>query len=185
MRLVVSWARNLAEARMAEDPRARVLHVRAVAEKARTLAPFLGAHAGVLTAAAWLHDIGHTPALVRTGCHALDGAHYLRAAGVDQRICALVANHSAARVEAALLGLHAEMAEFADEYSLVRDALWCLDMTTGPAGESLPLASRLEDLRARLGAGHPAATAAGMAAPQLEAAIRRVHDRIEREHPGG
>jgi putative nucleotidyltransferase with HDIG domain len=178
VRLVVSWARNLAEARMAENPHAHVLHVRAVAEKARTLAPFLGAHAGVLTAAAWLHDIGHTPSLLRTGCHALDGARYLRTAGVDQRVCALVANHSAAGVEAAMLGADAEMAEFPDEYSLVRDALWCLDMTTGPQGESLPLVSRLEELHERLGADHLAPMAAEMAAPQIEAAIRRVHHRI-------
>jgi putative nucleotidyltransferase with HDIG domain len=178
MRLVVSWARNLAEARMAEDPGARVLHVRAVAEKARTLAPFLGADAGLLSAAAWLHDIGHTPSLARTGCHALDGARYLRTAGIDPRVCGLVARHSGAAAEAELRGLTAELAAFADEDSLARDALWCLDMTTGPEGESLPFAIRLEELRLRLGPAHPSVVAVERTAPEIEAAIRRVHDRV-------
>ena len=65
-----------------------------------------------------------------------------------------------------------------DEDSLARDALWCLDMTTGPEGESLPFAIRLEELRLRLGPAHPSVVAVERTAPEIEAAIRRVHDRV-------
>ena len=39
-------------------------HVQGVADRARSLAPVLGADADLLEAAAWLHDIGYAPGLV-------------------------------------------------------------------------------------------------------------------------
>jgi HD superfamily phosphodiesterase len=55
----------------------------------------LGADAGLLQAAAWLHDIGYATALAVTGLRALDGARYLRdARHADAMLCRLVARHS-------------------------------------------------------------------------------------------
>ena len=58
----------------------RWAHTRGVATKAAALSPILGADAGILTAAAWLHDIGYAPVLAQagTGFHPLDGARHLR-----------------------------------------------------------------------------------------------------------
>src|SRR5580704_11248806 len=76
-------------------PARRWAHVQGVAARARRLASVLGAEAGLLEAAAWLHDIGYIPDLAVTGLHALDGARYLRDAHqADARLCGLVAHHS-------------------------------------------------------------------------------------------
>jgi hypothetical protein len=83
-----------------------------------------------LVCAAWLHDIGYTPALGVTGFHPLDGARFLVAAGVSRRLTGLVAHHSCAALEAELRGLAAELAEFDDEDGAVRDALWYCDIIT-------------------------------------------------------
>jgi hypothetical protein len=49
----------------------------------------------VLLAAAYLHDLGYAPSLVRTGLHPLDGSRHLRARG-HERLAGLVAYHSGA-----------------------------------------------------------------------------------------
>lgn len=46
----------------------------------------------MLQTAAILHDIGYSPDIVRSGFHALDGAVFLRARGVDAEIVSLVAH---------------------------------------------------------------------------------------------
>jgi HD domain len=47
----------------------RWAHVQGVADRARGLAPVLGADAELIEAAAWLHDIGYAPGLATTGLH--------------------------------------------------------------------------------------------------------------------
>ncbi|HTF50233.1 MAG TPA: hypothetical protein VK735_22575 [Pseudonocardia sp.] len=89
----------------------------------------------MLVVAAWWHDLGYAPALHVTGLHQLDGARYLAGQGYPQRLCALVAHHSAATFEAEERGLLAELNEWPREESPLADALWAADMTTGPAGE--------------------------------------------------
>ena len=91
-----------------------------------------------LVCAAWLHDIGYAPAMAATGFHPLDGARFLAAARVSQRLVGLVAHHSCAVLEAELRGLSAELAEFDDEPGTIRDALWYCDITTSPDGEPGP-----------------------------------------------
>lgn len=59
----------------------------------------------MLQTAAILHDIGYSPDIVRSGFHALDGAVFLRARGVDEEVVSLVAHHSCAHLEAGLRGL--------------------------------------------------------------------------------
>src|SRR5690349_6053700 len=106
MNELASWAEHLAQALLQDSLPRRWAHVRAVAARARSLAPALGADADLLEAAAWLHDIGYAPGLVATGLHSLDGARYLRDVQLaDSMICRLVAHHSCAAIEAGERGL--------------------------------------------------------------------------------
>ena len=96
-------ARELAFRFLHGDPD-RWLHVQAVAARADELRPAVVTSDGsLLVTAAWLHDIGYTPALRETGFHPLDGARYLDWAG-HQREAALVAHHSGARFVAEVRG---------------------------------------------------------------------------------
>jgi putative nucleotidyltransferase with HDIG domain len=85
----------LAETRLAQVLPRRWRHVRAVAQRARSVATTLSLPDDLL-AAAWLHDIGYAPELAETGFHPLDGARFLRRAGVDGQVVSLVAYHSCA-----------------------------------------------------------------------------------------
>lgn len=83
----------------------RWLHARAVADAARQLTIGLAPEdAGVLVAAAYLHNIGYAPALAITGFHPLDGARHLRELG-HERLAGLVAHHTHGRYEPKLRGL--------------------------------------------------------------------------------
>ena len=78
----------------------RWLHADGVARRAASIANmlFAGADADVLKAAAWLHDLGYAPDIRDTGFHPLDGAVWLREAGFDNRVSALVAYHTCADI---------------------------------------------------------------------------------------
>ena len=56
---------QLARVLLQEPLPRRLAHVQGVADRARSLAPVLGADADLLEAAAWLHDIGYAPGLAR------------------------------------------------------------------------------------------------------------------------
>ncbi len=124
----------------------------------------------LLVAAAWLHDIGYSPDLVRTGFHPIDGTIHLAAQGVSERLCALVAHHSCACVEARNRGL---TIEWLDERTALRDALWWADMTTTPAGRITDGRSRIAEVRHRYGADHVVARSVTEASPELLAAVTR------------
>src|SRR4051794_38803960 len=99
-------ARQLAERKLADALPRRWSHVEAVAAKAERVAAVVNeAERPILVAAAWLHDVGYAPGIAATGLHALDGARWLRAQGVDARLVSLVANHSCATYEADERGL--------------------------------------------------------------------------------
>src|SRR5690606_38331824 len=100
-------------------------HVSGVAARAYAASKILNpSEAPLLIAAAWLHDIGYSPEIARTGFHPLDGARHLRAIGASARLCALVAQHSAAAVDAEIRGLRVVLeSEFPAERSLVAEAL--------------------------------------------------------------
>lgn len=140
---------------LAEALPRRWAHSQGVGRKAESIGPLLGDDADTLACAAWLHDIGYAPALVRSGSHALDGARYLRdVAHADERICRLVANHSYALVEARRRGLAEEMAEeFPLVDGLLADALVYCDMTTNPDGEPVEVQKRLQEIASRYEAG--------------------------------
>src|SRR5262252_6472107 len=128
----VSGAMELAEAKLAASLPRRWRHVRSVARRARWAAKQLSL-SDALVAAAWLHDIGYAPDLVETGFHPLDGARFLREAGIDGEVVSLVAYHSCAEIEADVRGLGEVLAsEFKPGEPVLTDALLYCDMTTGP-----------------------------------------------------
>ena len=72
------WAEATARKLLAKPLPRRWAHTQGVAATARSLAPVLGPDADLVTAAAWLHDIGYAPDVAATGFHPLDGARHLR-----------------------------------------------------------------------------------------------------------
>lgn len=178
---LVERARATAEDHLAVPLPGRWIHVQAVGAKAMRMGPILLDQAGaeVLTAAAWLHDIGYAPDLIQTGFHPLDGARWLRSAGFDGRVVSLVANHSCAHLEAAERGLAEELAaEFPREEGVVPDALWYCDMTTGPDGQDFEVTVRLGEIRARYGPGDVVTRFIIRAEPEIVAAVRRTEERL-------
>lgn len=154
-------------------------HVQAVALKAGRLSLIVGDDADVLTAAAWLHDIGYAPGLVDTGFHALDGARWLLREGFDRRLAGLVAHHSCAAYEASERGLGEVLAsEFPREQSATSDALWYADMTTGPDGQDLAVEARLAEIRERYGPDHLVTRFWEKAEAPLLEAVQRTHGRM-------
>lgn len=175
---VVTWARELAAVHLADAVPRRWRHVQAVADQAERASRACGPDADLLVAAALLHDVGYAPALVSTGIHALDGARYLRSIDADERLCGLVAHHSSAATDAELAGLTAEIAEFEDEQTPVRDALWWADMTVGPDGDVVAFPDRMAEVRARYGPDHPVSRALDKSMPEREAAVQRTEARL-------
>ncbi|WP_280356402.1 HD domain-containing protein [Nocardia otitidiscaviarum] len=149
-------------------------HVQGVARRAQSAAGVVD-DADMLVAAAWLHDIGYAPGLVRSGFHPVDGAEYLRVLGVSARLCALVANHSCACVEARRRGIELD---WPDERTSLRDALWWADMTTTPTGEDTTLADRLAEVRRRYGDTDVVTLSLQEAAPELTGAVTRTEERL-------
>jgi hypothetical protein len=170
----VEDAAALAETKLAPVLPRRWRHVRSVARRARWAAKTLGLPDD-LVAAAWLHDIGYAPDLVQTGFHPLDGARYLRRAGIDGQVVSLVAYHSCAQIEADVRGLGHELAaEFSPADSLLADALLYCDMTTGPDGDYVRPADRLVEIRGRYGPDDEVTRFVERAASQILAAAGRV-----------
>lgn len=101
-----SGARELSRSLLeAELPR-RWAHCQGVARRAEIVASVVSNSAPDVVAAAWLHDIGYTSALVDTGFRPIDGARYLRRIGFgNARLWTLVAHHTYAMIEAEERGI--------------------------------------------------------------------------------
>lgn len=177
---LADWAEDIARTILQTPLPRRWAHTQGVAAQARSLAPILGKRADLLTAAAWLHDIGYAPVLIGTGFHPLDGARYLRdATHASKILCRLVAHHSCAMIEAAERGLADALArDFAPAGSDLTDALIYSDMTTGPDGQHLPVEQRLAEIQARYGPGDPVSRALERSAPLLTTAVGRIMQRL-------
>jgi len=175
---LASWAQQLARALLQEPLPRRWAHVQGVAARARSLVPVLGSDADLLEAAAWLHDIGYTPALALTGLHALDGARYLRdTQHADAVLCRLVAHHSCAIIEAGERGLADVLRrEFEPPPDLLGSALTFCDMTTSPDGEPVPVDRRLAEIHDRYGPGHLVSRSIQRATPMILHAVEQVQD---------
>jgi hypothetical protein len=133
------------------DVGTRLPHTCRVAEQASMVSDFLEDRwRHVIVDAAWLHDIGHSPALSSTGFHPLDGARWLRAQGFAEDICSLVAWHTGAIHEARERGLEDELrAEFAPPTPSALDALTWADLTSSPAGDLVTPQVRLDEIMDR------------------------------------
>jgi HD domain len=176
----IAWARGLAQSLLQRQLPQRWAHSQGVAAQASSLRPLLGDDADLLVAAAWLHDIGYSPTLVRTGFHPIDGARYLRDqhhAGAE--LCDLVAHHTCATFEAEERGLLDELlTEFPPDPTVpTRELIYC-DMTVGPDGARLTPQQRLSDIFARYDEGHVVSRAIGRASPCLIAAVGDVERRL-------
>lgn len=174
---VASWAGDQAQ-RALRPLSPRWAHTQAVAERAREIAGIVAIDdRPTLVAAAYLHDIGYATELTATGFHPLDGAMWLRAQGLE-RLAGLVAHHSGARFEAAGRGYAQNLAEFSEEQSAVADALTYCDLTSGPNGERISVATRLNEIEVRYGPTSLVAQAIEAAADTLEAAVARTQARL-------
>jgi hypothetical protein len=123
--------------------------------------------------------LGYAPELARTGFHPLDGARCLRDVGRSDRLVNLVAHHSCAVLEAQLRGLSDELAEFEDEGTAVRDALWWADMTTTPDGAKTTVVDRVVEIQGRYGSDDLVSRFIRRAWNDLSAAVRRTELRLE------
>jgi hypothetical protein len=176
---LVTTARRWAEQLLCGSLPRRWEHVLGVAERTRTVTALLSStDAQLLEAAAVLHDVGYSPAIAYTGFHPLDGARYLRDAGAARRLCSLVAHHSFAYREAELCGLSAELAEWVDEQTPLRDALWWADMTTSPDGGPVGFDERLKEAQDRYGPQHLVTFFLRQAEPELRRAVERTEARL-------
>jgi putative nucleotidyltransferase with HDIG domain len=175
-----AWAEATARRLLEHSLPRRWAHTQGVAAAALTLAPVLGTDGDLLTAAAWLHDIGYAPDVADTGFHPLDGARHLRdterASGM---LCRLVAHHSCAVNEAAERGLARDLTrEFRPARRDLADALIYCDMTTSPDGQRLSIMQRIAEIRSRYGPDHLVSRTIGRSEPQLTRAVTRVIDRL-------
>lgn len=177
---LVAWAAGLAGEKLARVLPRRWAHVQGVGRRARAVAPLFSADDGeLLTGAALLHDVGYAPDLAATGFHPLDGARYLCGVGVPGRLVNLVAHHSCATLEAELRGLSGELAEFEDEKTALRDALWWADMTTTPDGGETTVADRVAEIQSRYGPDDLVSQFIRRAEDNLNAAVGRTERRLE------
>jgi hypothetical protein len=170
------WARNLARRLLAESLPIRWAHTEGVGRRAESIAHLVGAEAGVLVSAAWLHDIGYSRELAATGFHPLDGARYLRdTVRADDAMCRLVAHHSFAMIEARNRGLDDELlGEFPRFGGLVADALTYCDMTTSPHGKPVTVEVRLSEILGRYANGSVVAESIQEARSQILRSVRMV-----------
>ncbi|WP_090009023.1 HD domain-containing protein [Lentzea albidocapillata] len=176
---LVAWATDAVTDVLAGPFPQRFAHVIGVGSRARLAAPLFDRQdQELLVAAALLHDIGYAPNLAHTTFHPLDGARFLAHGHADSRLCALVAHHSCAYLEAELRGLSAQLAQWVDERTPLRDALWWADMTTTPDGESTNVHDRIEEIQKRYGPDDLVTFFIRQAKPELVAAVERTEERL-------
>jgi hypothetical protein len=129
--------------------------------------------------AAWLHDIGYSPRVQRTGFHALDAARWLRARGWPTATCRLVAWHTEAEVEGAVRGLGEDLAaEFEPPPALAAAGLAWADLTSSPAGELCTAADRIADILWRYPPDSIMHRAIADATPRLREAAEEIDSRL-------
>jgi len=177
---LVTWALERAAVLLEQQLPRRWSHVQGVANRARVAAALFDvADQDLLVAAAVLHDVGYSPEIDGTGFHSLDGARALRVITANTRLVSLVAHHSCARREAELRGLSIGLAEWVDEKTPLRDALWWADMTTSPDGVTVSFDHRITEIQERYGPHDLVTTFIRQAEPELRAAVDRTEARLQ------
>jgi hypothetical protein len=91
----------------------------------------------------------------------------------------LVAHHSCATLEAELRGLSRDLAEFEDERTALRDALWWADMSTTPDGGETTVVERVAEIQARYGPDDLVSCFIRRAWGDLNTAVERTQRRLE------
>jgi putative nucleotidyltransferase with HDIG domain len=163
----------------------RWLHVQAVAERADEAAATVPeGDRDLVVAAGLLHDIGYAPGLAETGFHPVDGARHVERCGFPDRLAALVAHHSAARIEAEVRGVSDDLAPWPLENSRVTDALTYADMTTGPRGQRFTVDERIAEILTRYPPEHAVHRTIRRSAPILREYVRRVEARLASSDAG-
>jgi hypothetical protein len=147
------------------------------AERARCLLD--GEWRRVIVDAAWLHDIGYSAQVDRTGFHALDAARWLRDRGWATTICRLVAWHTESEVEGALRGLGEKLVvEFEPPPTMAAAALTWADLTSSPVGEPCTPEERIADILRRYLPGSIVHRAITVATPRLREATEQIDSRL-------
>jgi HD domain len=164
-------ARDLASSYLGTNS-ARWAHVVATARNAECLVE-AGHASEVLTCAAWLHDIGYSPKLARTGMHAIDGARFLDLLGAPSLLVGLVAFHTGAEFEADERGLTGPLLEFDRPDQGLLDLLILADLVSSPTGEAVSVDVRLTEILDRYEPQHPVHRAVSRSRHYLESAAIR------------
>lgn len=153
-------------------------HVQGVAKKAKEVSSILEENEkNILIATAYLHDIGYSKLINKTGFHPLDGAMYLNSKG-QKRLASIVAYHSEAQFEAKLRGLDTEISNFKKEKSILSYALTYCDMTTNSKGFNVTFEDRLKDIFDRYDETTIINKAVHQAIPLLKLSFRNVEKLI-------
>lgn len=97
-----------------------------------------------------------------------DGAQHLGRLDVGQAVVRLVAHHSWTRIEAAVRGLEAELSDFSHPPAEYEDALYYCGMTSGPSGDPIEAAGRLDEIQVRYSPGHPVSRSRAHSPDDLE-----------------
>jgi predicted hydrolase (HD superfamily) len=171
-------ARELCRSLLETELPRRWAHCQGVARQAVVIGRALGDHGALVESAAWLHDIGYASPLAHSGFHPLDGARYLRDCDFgDRPLWTLVAHHTCALVEAEERGLDGVLAaEFPidDVDSAAVAALTYCDMTTGPDGQLVDVALRIDEILSRYPPDHVVHRSIARATRSLRAQVDEV-----------
>jgi hypothetical protein len=155
--------------------RTRLPHTRAVARHAGRVSDVVQVRwKFAIVDAAWLHDIGYSPAVSSTGFHPLDGARWLRTEGFSEETCSLVAWHTGAIYEARERGEDELRAEFAAPAPSALDALTWADLTSSPSGDLVSPEVRLDEILDRYEPGSAVRLAIAAGMTDLHGSIERI-----------
>lgn len=159
------------------DMTSRWGHVCAVAGLAQLWVD-VGVFGDDLVKAAWLHDIGYSETIRRTGMHAIDGASYLELQDAPHAVVTLVAHHTGAWAEAEERGLTRELLAFDLPDEILLDALTLADLVRGPQGHRYTVRQRLDEILIRYEPQHPVHRAVTRSQHGLAAAAERAANRL-------
>jgi len=178
----IDQARTLAEEHSKGDEE-RFWRIQKVVDLANNLAETIitGQQDGeTLIKAAWLHDIGRSFALLKTGLYFLDGAMFLEEMG-EIKLAQLVANCSFSKEEAEIVGLGLELERFPYHKSLVSDCLSYCDLSIDDRGKRVMLSDKVASIKERYKDNSSTYLALTKALPRMKEVFLEVETLVRRE----